>query len=744
VVGRPTEPADAIANAGEGESVLTTGALKVVVHHTPLRLAFLDLEGRVLDEDEPTQGIAWAGSRVQVAKRLPDDANIYGFGEKTGRLNKRGWCLGGYSYAMWTTDTYAYDVSTDPLYVSVPFYLSVREGRAYGIFLDNTHRTFFDVGRQQNGVLTFGAEGGELNYYFIHGPHPRDVLARYAALTGRAPLPPRWALGFHQSRWSYYPESRVRLLADTFREKRIPADVIWLDVHCLDGYAPLTWDAERFPDPKKLAADLRARGFRLVPIVDPHIKAEAGHAPYESGVAGGHLVKNADGTVYTAPVWPSQAEKKPRPSVFPDFTRPATRAWWGELLKEISDLGVGGVWNDMNEPSVFQGVAKTMPLDLQHDREGLGAPHAAVHNVYGLLQSRASYEGLRRLRPDERAFVLTRASFAGGQRYAAVWTGDNTSDWSHLQQSLPMLLGLSVSGFPFVGADIGGFCEVPSAELFTRWLQAGVFYPFMRAHTQIGTPDQEPWSYGEAHERLNRRAIELRYELLPHLYSVMAESLAAGLPALRPLFLEYPADEKVRDTDDQFLFGRDLLVAPVVKEGLKHRGVYLPAGDWYDFWTGVRVKGGDTHYFPVTLESLPIYVRAGGFVFRQPVVQHTGEIAGLSLTVEVYPGEAAEAFLYDDDGESTAYERGVFARRRFAQSSGGRVQRVELGASEGKFRAPERELVLRIRREGGAPSRVVRDGREIRRDAGWRWTEAGFVELSWPDAGGAVSVSIEG
>ena len=327
-------------------------------------------------------------------------------------------------------------------------------------------------------------------------------------------------------------------------------------------------------------------------ILDAHPKKQAGTTVYDEGIAGGHFVRNPDGSVYEGAVWPSQAEKNPGPSVFPDFSRPATREWWGGLYRFFTDLGVAGIWNDMNEPAVFAPPSATMPLDVRHDNEGEPTDHREIHNVYGQLLTRSTFEGLSRLRPRERPFVLTRATFAGGQRYAAVWPGDNVSDWPAMSQGLAVLMGLGLSGFPFVGTDIGGFAEAPSAELFTRWLQLGVFQPFMRTHTTFGTPDQEPWSYGTRHEAVNRRAIELRYELLPHIYQVMKEASETGLPALRPMFLEYPEDGETYGMQEQLMFGRDLLVAPVLREGATEREVYLPAGEWYDYWTGRPVGGG--------------------------------------------------------------------------------------------------------------------------------------------------------
>ena len=675
-------------------ATLITASLKVTVQYAPLRISFANTAGEVLDADDPLCGISTAGGEFRVAKQLHDDEHVYGFGEKTGRLDKRGWKLGGYNYVMWNSDTPAYDSSTDPLYVAVPFFLVTRHGVAHGIYLDSTWRSFFDVGRERPDLLTFGADGGDLDYYFINGPDPKKVIEHYTALTGRMPLPPLWSLGYNQCRWSYYPESRVRLLADTFRQKQVPADGLWLDIHYLDGYKPFTWNHDRFPNPKKMISDLRAQGFHLVTILDGHPPALKGYAPYDSGIAGDHFVKLPDGKVYEGPVWPSQAEKNPAPSVFPDFTRPATREWWGNLYNRLLDAGVAGIWNDMDEPSVFDTLNGTMPPDVVFNNEGQPASSLEIHNVYGQLMSRSTFEGLSRLRPDQRAFVLTRSSFAGGQRYAAVWTGDALADWSSLRQSVSMLLGLGVSGFPFVGSDIGGFVRMPSAELCTRWLQAGVFYPFMRMHTEIATPDKEPWSFGWQFEAINKRAIELRYELLPYIYNVMQQASETGVPALRPLFLEYPDDERVAAIDDEFLFGSDLLVAPVVWEGATGRDVYLPAGDWYDYWTGKHYVGNATISIPVTLDSIPIFVRGGGFIFRQPVVQNTGEMPGNPLRVLVAPAAESESSLYEDDGESLKYRKGDFLKRRFHQTRNDQSVIIEISAPAGDYRPARRDLIL--------------------------------------------------
>jgi alpha-glucosidase len=751
VVGHDLGAPGAVVEIGTDHSTLATAALKVMIRHDPFRISVTDTAGNVLDTDDPERGIAVAGREVKVWKTLAPDDFVYGLGEKNGRLSKRGPHLGGGTFVMWNTDAYDYSDDTDPLYVSIPFFMVLRQGRAHGVLLDNTFRSAFDVGHESTDRLAFGAQDGELDYYLIYGPAPKRVIERYTDLTGRMPLPPRWSLGFNQCRYSYYPESRVRFIADNFRQRAIPADVIWLDIHYEDGFNPFTWNKERFPDPKRMIADLRRQGFRLVTIVDPHPKKQPGWAVYDSGLARGAFVTNKDGSPYDAPVWPSQGEH-PGNSVFPDFSKPAGREWWGEQLKLYTDDGVAGIWNDMNEPAVFVDPFHSMALDARHDNEGQPTDTREMHNVYGLLNTRATYEGLLKLRPDERPFVLTRATYAGGQRYAAVWPGDNTSSWDHLRASLPVLMGMGLSGLSFVGSDIGGFARAPTAELVTRWMQAGVFYPFMRMHTEIGSPDQEPWSYGRPYEAINRRAIELRYELLPQVYNAMHDASETGVPPLRPLMLEYPTDPRALAIQDQFLFGADLLVAPVLREEAREREVYLPAGDWYDFWTGRSVAGGASIRVPVTLESIPIFVRGGAFVFRQPVVQHTGAMAGQPLIVDVYPAASSEARLYEDDGETRRYLKGAFLLRRFKQQRSGAGASIEVSAAEGSWRPDPRDLRLRILWPQAAPKRVLLGGDALpalgeaqmgAQTSGWTMSADGFLTIKLKDRYDAFRVSLE-
>jgi alpha-glucosidase len=421
---------------------------------------------------------------------------------------------------MWNYDAFGWQESSDPLYKDIPFFVALRSGAVYGIFFDNTWHTNFDFGKASPGSYSFSSDGGELNYYFFFGPDPKNVIQEYTNLTGKPPLPPLWALGYQQSRASYPTEARVREIARTFREKKIPLDAIYLDIDYQLAYRPFTSDPKKFPNFQGMIGDLRKQGIKTVVITDLHIAKQPGYAPYVSGVQGDHFVKNPDGSTFVGSVWPGD-------SVFPEFTRASTRAWWGTLYQDFLAQGVAGIWNDMNEPALFLREDKTMPLDIVHRLDsGRSTTHREVHNIYGMLNARATYEGLRRLRPDERPFVLGRATYAGGQRYFFSWTGDTTSSWSHMELSVPTLLSLGISGFPFVGDDISGFWGYPSPELVDRWMELGVFNPMYRNHSAEPPPIQgpdpnagktippppprEPWVDGPQHESIRKKYIELR------------------------------------------------------------------------------------------------------------------------------------------------------------------------------------------------------------------------------------------
>ncbi len=560
-------PPATVLKTRQGDTIhLKTDGLDVSLLLHPLHLRFADRDGRILNEDAK-KGIAWSGKEVRVWKVMPPSERYLGFGEKPGLLDRRETHM-----TMWNTDIPGYTADTDPLYQTIPFFYGLTENALYGIFFDSPYRSSFDMGKESRSEYSFGAEDGDLTYYFFTGSSPSEILGQFTTLVGTMPLPPKWSLGYQQSRWSYTPESRVREVASRFRSLRIPCDVLYLDIDYMDGYRIFTWNGTAFPEPRKLLGDLSADGFKTVVIVDPGIKVDTAYQAFRSGLAGNHFVRRHDETLFVGNVWPG-------PCAFPDFSNSAARTWWGKQFGPLLADGVRGWWTDMNEPSVFNTPQKTMPLDNSHRPDSGPAEHAAIHNVYGMLMTRATYDGVRSLAPDRRPFVLTRASYAGGQRYAAAWTGDNVASWEHLKMALTMCLNMSVSGQPFVGADIGGFIGMPTPELFARWLQLGVFTPLMRAHSVINEHNKEPWEYGDRWTAINRATIELRYRLLPYIYTVMEQASRTGSPAMRPVAFAAP-HHGTRWTREEYFFGDDLFVAPVLREAQTSRAVTLPEGTW--------------------------------------------------------------------------------------------------------------------------------------------------------------------
>ena len=701
---------------------LTAGAVTAVIEKSPLSIRFVDAAGKSLSADEPTLPMASVGTKVRVWKSIPDDELYFGLGDKAGPMNRR-----GRAFALWNSDVYGWGESTDPQYKSIPFFMGLRHGAAYGIFFDNTYRSSFDFGKESLNVLSFGADGGELDYYFLAGPEPKKVVEEFAALTGRSPLPPLWTLGYQQCRYSYYPEARVREVAKTFRDKKIPADAIYLDIDYQDRNRPFTVSASSFPTFGPMIRDLRAEGFHTIAITDLHIAhaPNQNYAPYDSGAKLDAFVKNPDGTVYVGNVWPGD-------SVFPDFTLTRVRDWWGGLYKDFAGLGVAGFWNDMNEPAVFN-ETKTMPLDIVHRLDdGSTLDHRAVHNIFGMENARATYDGLRRLRPDERPFVLTRAAYAGAQRWAASWTGDNSGTWNHLAMSTPQLLSLGLSGYGLVGDDIGGFAGSASPDLLTRWMELGAFNPIFRGHAAKGTRDREPWVDGPEHEAMRRRAIEARYALLPYLYTNVEEMSRTGLPLMRPIFLDYPKAEYTYVDDRDFLFGGDLFVAPAFSEMPQAEDVRLPPGGWYEYGTSVLHSGPDPISVQPALGVLPLFARAGAIIPQQPIVQDTDETPAGPLELHVYPGPDCRGALYQDDGHTFAYQRGKFLRASYACEVKAGTVEVTGHLEHDEYRpwwSSEKLVVYGFKK---APREVRVGGKPV---SGWTFdTASGAISLLVPQA----------
>lgn len=648
------------------------GGARVLVRQRPVfSFEVRDAHDRLVLASDPTRPPAFdrdIGAVEFTASRAARE-EYYGFGEQalTG-------ARADHTITLWNTDAYGYGRGDTALYQSIPFFYGSRGGLSYGVFFDNTWRSHFDMGASDPQRWSWRANGGELDMYIFTGGaerSPRNVLRDYTALTGRTPLPPLWALGYQQSRWSYKPQARVLEIAREFRERRIPLDTLYLDIDYMDGFRVFTWSPQNFPDPDQMIAALHDNGVHLVEIVDPGIKTDRDYAPYRSGAQAGIFVRDAAGAELHERVWPGE-------TAFPDFTSPHARAWWGEQMAKPVHDGIDGIWNDMNEPGVFvpdddpgprvmHQPEKTFPLDVRHDGDGAAGDHARYHNVFGMQMARATFEGLRKQNPERRPLVLTRAGYAGVQRYSAVWTGDNTASWEHLQISIPMLTGLSISGVPFVGADVGGFAGAPSAELYTRWLQAAALTPFLRTHSAWDTPTREPWSFGEDFTRINRASIELRYRLLPYIYTLFHEAAANSAPPMRPLWFEFPADNAAAIVDDEFLVGDALLVAPVVLPGASKREIYFPRGsDWIDWYDGTHIAGGTRATFAAPLDRLPLFVRAGVTIPTQPVVQSTREMSSAPLTLVVAMGADGAGEIYQDQGDGYGASRTI----RVAQRNG--------------------------------------------------------------------------
>lgn len=697
------QPSATRTRIDQDDSALTvsTDALTARVSKRPFSIAFTTPDRKIVNQDEPGLTTSWIGDEVATYKTLQQGERFIGLGEKTGDLDRR-----GKAYTNWNTDAFRYGVGDDPLYATVPFYIGIHHGLNYGIFFDNSYRSDFNFGASNNRFSSFSAQGGEMNYYFIYHPRVADIIGSYTALTGRMPLPPLWSLGYQQNRYSYYPESEVMRIAHTLREKKIPADGITLDIHYMDAYKLFTWDKARFPDPAGMTAKLAALGFKTTVIVDPGIKVEKGYGAFERGTKDDVFIKYPDGSYYTGEVWPGWCH-------FPDFTSEKGRAWWRKEVRTYADAGVAGLWNDMNEISTW---GQQMPNNVLFDFDGATTTHKQAHNVYGMEMVRSSYEGMKAA-TGKRPFMLTRAGFAGMQRYSAIWTGDNRAEEDHMLLGVRLLNSLGLSGVPFTGMDVGGFTGVPTQSLFARWMQIGAFTPYFRNHSANNTKASEPWAYGEDVLDIARNYVNLRYRLMPYLYSAFADAAAGGEPVMRSLAIDYTHDFKIYDHafQNQYLFGKALLVAPF--ESTRDFGkVYFPAGQWYDLATDALEEGGREKIVELSLRKLPVWVRAGSVLPVQSLVQSTSEQPSGTLALHIYKGEGANATsYYEDDGATFAYQNGAYYKRAIGYD--GAARRITIGAAEGRSRSKFGKLELVLHGFGDAPA-LQMNGKALRLASG--------------------------
>jgi len=640
----------------------------------------------------------WNAAQVEVEP----GTSLYGTGEQPGRLNRI-----GIKRDIWTTDCFGYEESMPSLYQAHPWVLAVRkDGTAFGVIYETTHRAVIDL---RDGIF-FAAryttkETQSPGIVIFEGRDAADVLRQLAAMVGRMQMPPRWALQYQQCRWSYEPDSKVREIAEGFRSRKIPCGVIWMDIDYMFGFRCFTFDTGKFPNPRDLNDHLHGIGFKSVWMIDPGLMTDDQYPAYRTGKHGDHFVKNRWGYDFVGKVWPG-------PCSFPDFLRKRTRDWWASLYADYMATGIDGVWNDMNEPAVFDVPNKQMPESNRHETdENLGGPgnHLRYRNIYGMQMVRASRDGIQKANPEKRPFILTRSNFLGGHRYAATWTGDNKSNWRHLRWSIPMVLNLGMSGQPFVGPDIGGFADNADAKLFARWMGIGAMLPFARGHSVKDSVPHEPWSFGPQCERTCRLALERRARLMPFMYTLFRESHMTGLPVARPIFFADKSDPALRSVDDAFLLGDSLLVRCNVWEpGTGGALAKLPISD--SVWYALPLLETGSEAMPGTKvldDDLPeLFVRAGKILPVGPVMQYDGErpLDPLTLIVALDKTGSASGELYEDSGDGYGFEKGDFALTKFEARTGADGVLVTAKKVEGIYPVPNRSVEVVVLRHGQAPT----------------------------------------
>ncbi|MBQ3630656.1 MAG: DUF5110 domain-containing protein [Prevotella sp.] len=619
------------------------------------------------------------------------DADLYGTGEVYGDLRRNGETEG-----FWNKDNGLYlSEGGKRLYQTHPWVLGVRkDGTAFGLIADNTWKSKLTTDR----IVRFESEGPAFRVVVIERQSPAEVLCELGRLSGTIEMPPLWALGYHQCRHSYVPDTWAMEIADTFREKQIPCDVIWLDIIYMDGFRIFTFSPKEMPDPKRFNDYLHERHFKSVFMIDPGVKVDPDYFVDQQGMAGDYYVKTKDGEPFVGRVWPGDTH-------FPDYIRPEVRHWWSTLYKDFMATGIDGIWNDMNEPSVFGGPDGSMPEDNMHGTENdytqadnsannsnhnsqfsnlnsqfstLNSQltnsqfsHLRYHNVYGYNMVKASRDGILMANPQKRPFVLSRSNFLGGQRYAATWTGDNASTWEHMKASIPMTLNMGLTGQPFNGPDIGGFARDCNAELLANWTAIGVYFPFVRNHCSLQEVQQEPWAFGEKVEQVCRTAINRRYRLLPYVYTLFREAALTGMPVMRPVFMSDPSNPALRSEQQAFLLGGDLLIVPRWAEN-----PVLPTGDWKTF----TMEQGDDGY------QARLALRPGAVLPVANLYQNTEEYRtdSLTLLVNIDDKGYAKGRLYEDDGEGFGYRKGDYADYSIVAKAEGKMLTVSLQQEKGR------------------------------------------------------------
>ena len=698
VIRDTSEPVSISVTETDSTLQIFSSEISILCRKTPVRFTYKDASGRTLLAEPPAGGLAINASERWLRFAVNSDEHFYGTGERGGGLDKRGQAFDSYN-----TQVFGYGWPLSTMNINIPF-LSSTNG--YGLYIDNTYRGRFEIASPNPGLLTYTAYGGELSFYIISGSTIQQQLLLYTWLTGRQPLPPRWALGYLQSKFGYRNETEVRAMTQIMRQEQIPCDAVIIDIYWFNQMGDISWNSSAFPNPQQMMSDLLTDGFKTIVITEPYIVQYSLNFP--EAVSGNHLAVNTLGQPFLLHNWWACGCD----AGLIDLTNPATQSWWWNKHPSFFGSQLSGVWTDLGEP--------------ENDSAGMilyGGPIAKAHNVYNLLWAKTIFEGFNQFRPNKRLFNLTRSGFAGIQRYGVVtWSGDVAKSFGGLQVQLPILLSMGLSGLAYHNSDIGGFCcGTTTPELYIRWMQYGTFCPITRAHGWDGFGPTEPWGFGTQAEDIAREYISLRYRLLPYIYSMASKNYSTGLPIARPLFIDYPTDPLLVSVSSSYLWGDDFLVSPVVEQGQTQKTVYLPQDTWVDYWTDNSYAGGQNVVVQTPLETMPLFVRAGSIVPMQSVMNYTNERPLDTLFLEVYPSmsRTASFSLYEDDGATLAYQSGSFAVSQFEQSmfdsSGTTFLRLAIGPSVGSYAGKPglRTYVSDVHQMALMPNLVSRNGQSV-------------------------------
>jgi alpha-glucosidase len=680
---------------------LSTNAINVEIEKQPsFGITFKNKKGEIINEDVKGDafGTSFIGDKVSVYKKLQEGERFVGMGEALGNLDKRGTGI-----TLNNTDTYKYGDPRLAMYISIPFYMGIHHRQVYGMFYNNSYKSFFNFGLSTPDFTTVNMEGGDADYFFMYDESVGKILEHYSSLTGRINLPPMWSIGYHQSRCSYYPQEKVEWIAETFRKKKIPLDCIVLDADYQQDYQPFRVNKERFPDMPALAASLAKQNIELTASVYPGVAIDSTYHSYVDGLKKDVFVKYADGSLFKTEIAPVKC-------FLPDYTNPKARAWWKDKMKWLPDNGIHGYWNDMNEPALG---GSYLPDNLLFDFDGRKANALEAKNVYGFQMARSSYEAALQNSPARRPFILTRSAFAGVQRYSAVWSGDNTATDEGMLSSILLNNQMGLSGISFCGHDVGGFIGDGSKDLYKRWIQVGVFSPFCRNHKGCGGPAGEPWAYGDEAEAISKNYIELRYRLMPYLYAAFYEAAQTGMPVARSLCINYPFDDKVYDNiyQHQFLFGDNILVAPVTTQEANKK-LYLPKGKWYNLYNDELLKGEQelTKAFPIY--EIPLYAKASAIIPMQSIVQSTKELPTDTLFIHVFNGDEKNTFTYyEDDGATMKYQQQEYCKKQLIFNPAQRQFIIQ--QQEGKYASHFRHLQIIFHGFDKAFNKIIANNQEL-------------------------------